>query len=110
MLGIPKMEPDCLSTQRFLAILLFLGSRRLRPRPARTAADLVFVLAPKVTQNGAGLLINTTFSLYFTYSWGPGGPGPAHIVMSARKTFRNQKSFFKSKEFLLLQNVSINPA
>ena len=52
----PEMEPDAYKHKRFLDILIILGSRRLRPGPARTAADLVFVLASKVTQNGAGLL------------------------------------------------------
>ncbi len=49
----------------------------------RTAADLVFVLAPKVKWNGAGMLIDVMFSYNFANFGVPcpllGLPGPENL-------------------------------
>ena len=46
----PGIEQNCFKNQRFPNILLISGCRRLRLGTARTAADLVFALAPGIHQ------------------------------------------------------------
>ena len=87
MLGIPKMEPDCLSTQRFLAIwqIFRVPTAAAQARQDHRGPSLrpCTKTHPKWSRNAHKHIVSCCFAIF----WGPGGPWPAHIVISARKTF-----------------------